>query len=588
MRIQIALFSTMVLLLFSKITFAQLYYPGGESCETAVPIIAGEGYSTLPGSCGPDEWYSFVAPTDGVLFVLNGGENEVDKRISSGVCEALTLEVEASWADTSTAGVILDAGDTVFIQINDSWDCIGQFDVVFDSTLLDLKGYVYLDMNNNGIKDLDEVGKNMNLIISDPLGIVSSTSISGQYYASVEDLEDGTYQIYPVLEDYWGISSDSLVYNINVDSTYEQHDSLNFGLYPITFVHDLSVGLIGSAPRCNDTIIYSVDIYNTGTLVSSGMVHLALDDSLYYVSADMAPDSIVGQDIYWSYTDLFYYDHLQIAVQLGTPDGLEDTVVSSLEVMVDSAGIILFEESEIIEQVITCAYDPNDKTPTPMGIGELGYISPSTESIEYLVRFQNTGTDTAFKVVIKDQLDVNLDWHSLQVLAYSHEMRLEMSLGGEVSFIFENIMLPDSNTNQLGSNGYVKYRIDLMPSLPLETSIFNTAHIYFDLNPAVLTNTVVNTLHLDESGIYEVKENRGLIVYPNPTNGDITVYFDEVLTNHSIQIVNLLGNNVYSNDEVNGNQLEIHPGPLAQGLYLLILSNNITHDTISTTKIVVK
>ena len=129
-------------------------------------------------------------------------------------------------------------------------------------------------------------------------------------------------------------------------------------------------------------------------------------------------------------------------------------------------------------------------------------------------------------------------------------MNMEMDIDGEVSFIFDNIMLPDSNVNQLASQGFVKYRIDLKPDLPLETAIFNTAHIYFDLNPAVITNTTINTLYIDDSGIDELIKKQQLLVYPNPFSESTTVYFGKDLKNYSIQIVDLSGKQVYYNNEL--------------------------------------
>jgi hypothetical protein len=390
------------------------------------------------------------------------------------------------------------------------------------------------------------------------------------------------------LDEYWGLTSDSLSYTIAVDDDYEQRDSLDFGIYPDTLFYAINEELIGGWPRCNDTINYWLSVQNTGTLLASGLIHLELDDSLYYVSADIAPDSIVGRNLYWAYEDLFYNAFYDITVQVGTPDGLEDTVTSSLTVNIDSADVEIYTSTDILEQIITCAYDPNDKTPTPLGVGEFGYISPDTESIEYLIRFQNTGTDTAYQVVITDQLDENLDWYSIMPLAFSHDMRMEMDVDGEVSFIFEDIMLPDSNVNYLASNGFDKYTIDLKPDLPLETSIFNTANIYFDLNPAVVTNTAINTLHLDDVSIDELLETTQLLVYPNPFTESTTVYFGEDLSNYSIQIVDLLGKEVYANHQMTGNKIEIEAGELKQGMYILLLVDNDLNQTVSTAKLMVK
>jgi uncharacterized repeat protein (TIGR01451 family) len=583
---------TLFVVLFTNVSFGQFIYPGGDTCVTAVPIPVGDGFQTPDDGLDTDHWYSFVAPCDGTLSITNG-DTECDRRIYSGTCETLMLEVEGTWV-TPDVSMPMSSGESVYIQINDGWmGPIGDFNIEYDdcveidSALLDIEGYVYYDMNENGVKDVAEDGKYLTGIISDPAGIFTVTGGGGHYYSSVAALADGSYDIYPILDEHWAISSDSLTFTINVDDDYEQRDSLDFGIYPDTLFYDINKELIGSFPRCNDTINYYLDVQNTGTLLTSGLVHLTIDDSLYFVSADIVPDSIVGRDLYWSYEDLFFYEHHIITVQVGTPDGLEDTISSSLTVTIDSAGVEVYTDTEILEQVITCAYDPNDKTPKPLGEGEFGYISPATEDIEYLIRFQNTGTDTAFNVVIKDQLDENLDWYSITLLSYSHDMTYEMDMDGEVSFIFDNIMLPDSGANYLGSQGYVKYRIDLKPDLPLETSIFNTAYIYFDLNPAVETNTTVNTLHLDDVSIDELTREQ-LLVYPNPFSESTTVYFGEDLTNYSIQIVDLAGKQVYSNSQLSGNKLEIEAGQLKQGMYILLLVDKDLNQPISTAKLMVK
>ena len=584
----IALFIT----LFHSIdSCAQLEYPGGDSCEFAIPIAPGY-FITPADGIGDDHWYSFVAPCSGLLSISNG-DSECEKRIYTGGCGSLILLAEGLGPD-STIAYTITAGDSAYIKISDSWVMSGEFIIEFDdcdeidSSLLDISGKVYYDLNNNGIKDLDEIGRPLNFIITDPVGLICVSGADGFYYSSVAGLDDGVYEITPVLPEYWEISTDSLTYTIAIDVDFEQRDSLDFGIYPDSLFHQVNLSLEGGYPRCNDTIYYWLDIQNTGTTIASGLVHLQIDDSLYYVTADIVPDSIVGQHLYWHYDALFFGENNLITVQLGTPDGIDDLVSSTLEVTIDSAGVEVFFDSVDRDQLITCAFDPNDKTPSPLGIGELGYISPETESIEYFIRFQNTGTDTAINVVIKDQFDENLQWLSLTILSYSHEFRIEMDVEGAVQFIFDDIMLPDSSANILESQGFIKYRVDLLPDLPLETSIFNTAEIYFDLNPAVITNTTINTLYLDVSTIDEIPANSQLLVYPNPFSESLTVYFGENIENYSLKIVDLLGNKVYSNEHVNGYHLEIHPGQLAQGMYMLILTDNLTNDTISTAKIIVK
>ncbi|MBK9192739.1 MAG: hypothetical protein IPM77_15275 [Crocinitomicaceae bacterium] len=101
----------------------------------------------------------------------------------------------------------------------------------------------------------------------------------------------------------------------------------------------------------------------------------------------------------------------------------------------------------------------------------------------------------ASKVVIKDMLDSNLEWQTLAPLAFSHPVNIDVSENGEVTFTFDNIMLPDSSSNEPESHGFITYRIDLISGLAAGTSIYNTAKIYFDANPDVVTNTAINTIY---------------------------------------------------------------------------------------------
>ena len=53
-------------------------------------------------------------------------------------------------------------------------------------------------------------------------------------------------------------------------------------------------------------------------------------------------------------------------------------------------------------------------------------------------------------------------------------------------------MLPDSSVNQVGSQGFFKFQIPLRNALPDASLITNSADIYFDYNPPILTNSVEN------------------------------------------------------------------------------------------------
>ena len=172
------------------------------------------------------------------------------------------------------------------------------------------------------------------------------------------------------------------------------------------------------------------------------------------------------------------------------------------------------------------SYDPNDKQVSPTGIGD-DHLVPANTQLDYLIRFQNTGTDTAFTVVIVDTLSAHLDAGSIIPGASSHPYTFEYAEDRVVRFTFNNIMLPDSNVNEAASNGFVKFKIQQQADNPDDTRIENSAAIYFDFNEPVITN---NTFVTIGENIFEVVNAAqevhlpGVLakVYPNPVREQIT------------------------------------------------------------------
>ncbi|MEZ4963532.1 MAG: T9SS type A sorting domain-containing protein [Saprospiraceae bacterium] len=139
------------------------------------------------------------------------------------------------------------------------------------------------------------------------------------------------------------------------------------------------------------------------------------------------------------------------------------------------------------------SYDPNEKVAFPGGFTEQHLIEPG-QDIEYLLRFQNTGTDTAFKVVVVDVLPSELDLASVRPGASSHPYTYSVTPEGWPVFTFENIVLPDSNVNEPGSHGFVRFKASQKPGLAGGDEILNTALIYFDFNAPVRTNTTIHRI----------------------------------------------------------------------------------------------
>lgn len=135
--------------------------------------------------------------------------------------------------------------------------------------------------------------------------------------------------------------------------------------------------------------------------------------------------------------------------------------------------------------VVTGSFDPNDKTGYPLGQTDEHFIQPN-QQLQYVIRFQNTGTDTAFTVVIRDTLDTDLNIFTVTPGVSSHNYTFQMYGPRVLEWTFNNINLPDSTTDLEGSNGFVTFHVEQVPNLTPGTEITNDADIYFDFNDPII------------------------------------------------------------------------------------------------------
>ena len=148
-------------------------------------------------------------------------------------------------------------------------------------------------------------------------------------------------------------------------------------------------------------------------------------------------------------------------------------------------------DQDSVSQVLLCSYDPNDKKVSPNGLSSSEFIH-DYNFLTYQVRFQNTGNYPAQDILIVDTLSPQLDLSSFEFLGASHTVHVNVKPGNVIHFYFENIFLPDSISDEPNSHGTLKYRVKPLTSIQSDTEIDNTAHIFFDQNPAIKTNTTTN------------------------------------------------------------------------------------------------
>lgn len=216
------------------------------------------------------------------------------------------------------------------------------------------------------------------------------------------------------------------------------------------------------------------------------------------------------------------------------------------------------------------SYDPNDKQGFPNGVGTEHNIRPG-QDLDYLIRFQNTGTDTAFTVVIKDTLSPFLDPTTIRPGASSHAYTWNLSGQGVISFTFNNIMLPDSNVNEPRSNGFVQFNISPYIDVPLGSVIKNDAAIYFDFNLPVITNTTWHTIEKSPltSAVHTDPQtgNQGLEVWPNPFTQMTNIRIQKDWKGMaSVKLFDNLGNLAFQKTTFNPD-IELRVPQLPAGLY---------------------
>jgi len=168
---------------------------------------------------------------------------------------------------------------------------------------------------------------------------------------------------------------------------------------------------------------------------------------------------------------------------------------------------------------------------TAKGTGTGNYTLFEDNLFNYTVRFQNTGNDTAFNVIIKDVLSDHLDISTYQFITSSHEVITDIDRSKHaLTFSFNDINLPDSIVNEPASHGFVKFSIESRNNLSENTAIENTASIFFDYNPPIVTNTTQNLMVSSlpfGTGLQEIRQKPNFTIYPNPNTGQFIFKIDK-------------------------------------------------------------
>ncbi len=322
---------------------------------------------------------------------------------------------------------------------------------------------------------------------------------------------------------------------------------------------------------CNFSTSVYAQVCNEGNQAANGEFEIVIAPLLTVTGFYPYTATQDGNTISWHISDLpigqcSYY---QVFVEAPSFEAMGEIATNSAILSVlDPEGNEIEFIQEDYEHEILCSYDPNDKQVWPAGETEAGYILNGTE-LEYLVRFQNTGNAPAFNVRVDDDLDTDLNWQTFELISTSHYCEPSINTeNGHVEFYFPDIMLPDSTANEPESHGFIRYKISLQPDREEGTPVENTAYIYFDFNPAVVTNTTLNTVSDLYFGI-ESAARKQLVMYPNPTSNSLLIELGEIKGAFTLNLYSAMGRLVKSEKMNAVNQMLFSVNDYPAGMYTL-------------------
>jgi hypothetical protein len=338
---------------------------------------------------------------------------------------------------------------------------------------------------------------------------------------------------------------------------------------------DLALYASNSAARPGMTHTQAATVRNL-TPQASGPVTVTctFDAQLVYQSAVPTPDDITGNTITWQFPAFgsFASQHISMALDVPAATPLGTPLTSTWAVSNTLPDANAANDVQALNVIVTGSFDPNDKqVRTSTGQLDDVYLIDEDHWLDYTIRFQNTGTDTAFTVVVSDVLAPELDMASFEQGTASHAFDVAFKPGRMVEWRFANILLPDSGTNEAASHGLVHFRIRPKAPLVAGTVITNHADIFFDANAPVRTNDAVITLETS-TGLAEMPVV-GMGLYPSPTEGPLTLTVPDAPNGtYLARVFGADGRQVRSESvAVHSGKAALDLGGMASGLYLVRL-----------------
>ena len=468
-----------------------------------------------------------------------------------------------------------------------------------------ITGTVYIDANNNCVRDAGENGINNVQIHCSGLGY-TYTNANGIYSFRAPT---GTYTVTESVQQIYPLAScqvNNTVVSVTAASGCTSPVNFANNVVPIHDLHIITTSMDQPVP--GNMYHQKVIVQNEGTVTeNNAQLSYAHDGQLTYNSCTPWALSQQNAGLYPNWysitsgfpilnagttTASFINYNVPTNIPINTLVNFYDTIAHAAPVsttwLTDNTP---WNNVNNQQAYVVSSFDPNFKEVSPKGTGPQGYITNNDSVLTYVVHFQNEGTYYAQNIVVIDSIDAHLNIQTLRPGYSDKSYTTSMTENGVVKFKFDNVNLPwKSAYGDMMSSGMFTYSIKLKKNLAPGTKIKNTAAIYFDYNAPVITNTTLNTIAAGNVSVKEIKaiNSDDVIVYPNPTNAGFAVSINSPeKTESNISIIDISGRVVSNRSvtlQIGENTLQESTDHLQSGIYFFQLKNN---DVLITKKLVV-
>lgn len=490
--------------------------------------------------------------------------------------DEMTLTTTANSCEQKEINLNAYVGQNIylaFVMENDNGDR-WIIDYITKDLNYHFRAIAFIDYNNNGVKDSNEPNcRNGAFQVSINNGITTNYSgPAGSVYLYTENLTD-LYDIsFNINSEYSSYYSSSLNYNDVSVATLVNNANLYFPINVFNPFSDVQVYLSPYQPpspgyNYGNSIFYR----NNGYLVENGVIEFIKPSNVSIISINdtNAVQNLTGFTL--NYSNLQSQESKQLRVIMSVPTiptvQIDDILTSSATINTTNTDVFPNNNTSVANKAIVAAYDPNDKHENH-GPTIIKDNFTNEDYLVYTIRFQNTGNANTSIVRVEDFLDTKLNPSTVRMIDASHDYILSMQ-NNHLVWKFDPIYLTPQSVSDANSQGYITFKVKPNSGYQVGDIIPNTASIYFDMNPAIVTNTF-------QTEFIAVLSNESftadsITIYPNPSNDFINIEVGQNESNiESLTITDVLGKKVYQSKFQN----KINLSNLNQGVYFLTLTSN--------------